>query len=53
MKSYQDIPNEKEIKKRIEDCRLAGGKTLDLSRLNMIELPVEVKNFDGLTELDV
>ena len=51
--SYDNAPNEKEILKRIENCRLTGGKVLDLSRLCMTELPEQVKGFEGLTELDV
>jgi len=53
LSAYDNAPDGKGIIKRIENCRLTGGKILDLSRLYMTELPDEVRGFENLTELDV
>jgi len=53
MSIYDKTPNRKEIAKRIENCRLAGGRELDLSRLYMTEIPVEISGLKNLTCLNV
>jgi len=40
---FEHVPNKKEIARRIEDCRLAGGEVLDLSYLYITELPEELR----------
>jgi len=50
---YDNAPDKKGILKQIENCRLTGGKILDLSHLYLTEIPDEVKNIEGLTELNV
>ena len=47
------VPDKKEISKRIENCRRAGEKALDLSHLYMAELPAAIEGFADLVELDV
>jgi internalin A len=42
-----------EIARRLENCRLTGGKVLDLSNLDITEIPAEVEGFEDLTYLNI
>jgi Leucine-rich repeat (LRR) protein len=62
MAKYDCVPDKNEIVSRIEAAalrdRLAGGKSgdlqvLDLSNLNMTELPAEIESLENLVGLNV
>jgi Leucine-rich repeat (LRR) protein len=53
MSKENNKPNIKQMSKRIEACRLAGGEALDLSGLKLAELPAEIKEFENLITLDL
>jgi hypothetical protein len=49
----EHIADKKEITRRIAAYRRQGTGALNLSRLSMAELPVEIEDLSGLTELDI
>jgi Leucine-rich repeat (LRR) protein len=42
-----------EVSERIENCRLSGSETLDLSNMYIKELPTEIESLKNLADLDV
>ena len=53
MSIYDDVPDRKEIAKRIDKCRSEGGEVLCLSGLYIKEIPEEIKSFSNLKEFDI
>jgi hypothetical protein len=53
MKIHEEVPNTEESSSRIENCRLAGGEILDLSKLRLTELPAEIKSLENLNTLNL
>jgi Leucine-rich repeat (LRR) protein len=53
MDIYDNITDTEEIASRIENCRCSGGQVLDLSALDMKELPAEAESFENLGELNI
>jgi len=50
---FNHISDKKKIANQIEDCLSSGGEVLDLSNLDMTELPSEIAGFENLTELNL
>ena len=53
MRLYDSMPDKKEITRRIEDYRNSESGSLNLSNLNMTELPDEIAELKNLISLDV
>jgi len=59
MREKKDIPlfdedkNYAEAKRLIEECRKKESKKLDLSKLNLKEIPPEIAELQFLEELDI